>query len=90
MVEFTRHARRRMLERGAVESEVVHTIKTGAECPAALPKLCTEMVFRHGYEWEGRMYAHKQFRVIYTEEGSTTTVVTVITRYGEWDNESDV
>ena len=90
MIEFTRHARLKMEERGAVESEVIHTIQMGAECPADPPKLCKETVFRHGYEWDGRLYAHKQVRVIYAEEGSTTTVVTVITRYGEWNNESDV
>ena len=90
MIEFTRHARLKMQERGAVESEVILTIQMRDECPADPPKLCKEMVFRDGYEWERKLYNHKQVRVIYAEEGPTTTVVTVITRYGEWNNESDV
>ena len=90
MIEFTRHPRLRMQERGVVESEAVRTIQMGAECPADPPKLCNEMVFRRGYEWEGKLYSHKQVRVIYAEEGSKTTVVTVITRHGEWNDESDV
>ena len=79
-----------MLQRGTVESEVIDTIRLGTECPAYPPKLGREMVFRSGYEHEGTMYAHKQVRVFYAEQGSTIVVVTVITRYGEWDDESDV
>ena len=87
---FTSHARLRMRQRGTVESEVIDTINLGTECPAYPPKLGREMVFRSGYEFEGTVYAHKQVRVFYAEEGTTTVVVTVITRYGEWKDESDV
>ena len=85
MIEYTRHARIKMQRRGSVESEVVDTIRMGTECLARPPKLCKEMLFRDGYEYEGKSYPHKQVRVFYAEEGPTTTVVTVITRYGEWE-----
>lgn len=85
MIEYTDHARRKMRERGALDSEVVDAIHMGTEYPADPPKLGREMVFRNGYEYKGRCYPHKQVRVIYAVEGLTTTVVTVITRYGEWE-----
>ena len=85
MIEYTDHARRKMRERGAIESEVVDTILLGNYYPADPPKDGRELVFRDGYEFKGKSYPHKQLRVIYAEEGPKTTVVTVITRYGEWE-----
>ena len=73
-----------MVERGATESEVADTIQTGTEYPARLNRLGREKVFRDGYEYQGRSYPHKQVGVIYVEEGSVTTALTVITGYGEW------
>ena len=73
-----------MLDRGATESEVADTIHMGTERPARQPKLGREMVFRGGYEYEGRRYPHKLVRVFYVEEGPVTVVVPVITRYGDW------
>lgn len=76
-----------MLQRGTIESEVIDAIRLGTECPAYPPKLGREMVFRSGYEHEGTVYPHKQVLVFYAEQGPT---IVVLTRYGEWDDESDV
>ena len=82
---YTRHARLRMSQRGASESEVVDAMRTGAECPARPPRLCRETVFRDGYQHRGRHYPHKLVRVFYVEEGAAIIVLTVIIRYGEWE-----
>ena len=85
MINFSPHALLSMRKRGALRHEVIDTIRTGTEIPAHLSRLGREKVFRDGYEWEGRSYLHKQIRVIYVEEGPATEVVTVMARYGEWE-----
>ena len=79
-----------MTERGATEDEVLYTMNQGTPWSALPPKLGREQVFREGYVHRGREYPHKQVRVVYTEEARGTTVVTVIVRYGEWEDEDTV
>jgi hypothetical protein len=83
-IQFSNHARRNMIGRGATEEEVVDVIKTGAVSQGRQGRLLATKVFTRGYVWQGTDYPHKEVLVVQTQGEPVITVVTVNTRYGFW------
>lgn len=85
MIEYTRHARIQMAKRGVSADEVADTLAGGHEVDARPPRKGRRKLFTSGYVFEGRFYAHMELTVIYAEEGDLFVIVTVIARYGRWE-----
>jgi len=85
VLSYTSHARTKMTERGVREEEVVETVRAGALLRVRGNRIGRRRVFAVGYQWEGRDYLHKEVAVIYTEEGEQQVIVTVLARYGRWE-----
>ena len=83
---FGNRVERKMRERGVTEEEIRQTIQTGRITPAELGRTMATRVFTAGYHHEGTDYRHKEVQVIFVEEPWATVVVTVIARYGFWEN----
>jgi hypothetical protein len=54
------HARERLIERGAIESEVIATVESGERFPAIYGRTGFRRNFVFGKEWLGRTYSTKQ------------------------------
>lgn len=80
-IEFSRHAREQMAERGASEAEVIETIRNGERVPAKRGRQGYRKNFQYNRRWGGRTYAIKQVLAIVAEETDTLIVVTVYTFY---------
>jgi hypothetical protein len=74
------HARERMQERGATETEVFATLESGERFPARLGRVGFRRNFAFTSIWHGRLYASKQLEV-YAVEEDVWIVVTVIVKY---------
>ncbi len=74
-----------MFERGVNEEEVDEAIQEGILLTVRGNRRGRRKVFAVGYQWESRDYPHKEVTVIYTEEGEQQLVITVIARYGRWE-----
>ncbi len=85
MLLYTSHARSKMQERGVSEEEVIATVREGASATLEDNRLLRRKVFTMGYQRRGRSYSHKEVTVIYTEEGEHQVIVTVLARYGRWE-----
>jgi hypothetical protein len=72
------HARERMLERGANETEVSATIERGERFAAKHDRTGFRRNFAYGRERHGRRYAVKQLEVYAVNEKDRWVVVTVI------------
>lgn len=83
-VDYSNHARRNMITRGATEEEVVDVIRTGAVATGRQGRLIATKVLTRGYLWQGTNYPHKEVQVVHTQGQPTITIVTVKTRYGFW------
>ena len=83
-VDFSNHARRNMIARGATEEEAVDVIRTGAVATGRLGRLIATKVLTRGYLWQGTHYPHKEVQVVHTPGRLTITIITVRTRYGFW------
>ena len=70
-----------MIERGAIEAEVVETIRTGEEVPAKHGRRGYRGNFAYHDLWGGRAYAVKQVLAVIAEEPDALIVVTVYTFY---------
>lgn len=81
MIELHQHARERLLERGATESEVTATVETGESFPAKYGRTGFRLNFPFDGTWQGRRYATKQIEAYAVRERDDWVVVTVITRY---------
>jgi hypothetical protein len=76
-----------MEQRGVTESEVARTLAEGAVVPVRTGRQARVKVFADGYNREGGFFPHKEVWVAYKEEADDTIVVTVIVRYGRWEQE---
>ncbi|MBI3977552.1 MAG: DUF4258 domain-containing protein [Chloroflexi bacterium] len=77
------HARERLAERGASESEVLATVQTGERFPVRFGRTGFRRNFPLNAEWRGRRYATKQvevYAVDAVDEGGWL-IITVIVRY---------
>ena len=80
-IEFSRHAREQMAERGAEEEEVIETIRGGEEVPAKRGGTAYRKNLQYNRTWGGRLYAIKQVLAIVAQEEEKLVVVTVYTFY---------
>ena len=80
-IEFSHHARNKMLDRGASESEVETAIRTGNSEPATKGRLMFRKNFAFNRFWRGKRYAVKQVVPIVVEEADRLVVVSVFVYY---------
>jgi hypothetical protein len=80
-VEFSRHARQQMRERGAEQGEVVAAIREGQAEPARKNRTMYRKNFQFDEVWRGRRYRIKQVAPVVAEEPDRLVVVTVYTFY---------
>ena len=80
-IEFSPHAREKMLDRGASESEVEVAIRIGSTEPARRGRLMCRKNFAFDRQWRGKHYAVKQVAPVVAEEADRLVVVTVFVHY---------
>lgn len=80
-IELSSHAREKMLDRGASESEVQAAIRTGNPEPARKGRLMFRKNFAFNSQWRGKHYAVKQVVPVVAEEVGKLVVVTVYVYY---------
>jgi len=80
-IEFSPHAREKMLDRGASESEVQAAIRIGNSEPARKGRLMFRKNFAFNSKWRGKHYAVKQVAPVIAEEANRLVVVTVFVYY---------
>ncbi|MEI8207367.1 MAG: DUF4258 domain-containing protein [Kiritimatiellales bacterium] len=74
------HAKDRLAERGASESEVVATVLEGERFVAKYGRIGFRRNFSSDAEWHGRVYGTKQIEAFAVEEDGWL-VITVIVKY---------
>jgi len=80
-IAFSAHAREKMLDRGATESEVEITIRMGGCEPVRKGRWMFRKNFSYSRSWRGNHYAIKQVAPIVVEEDDRMVVVTVFVYY---------
>ena len=75
------HATERMSERGALEAEVIATVREGEQFQAKFGRTGFRRNFAFDGEWHGRRYATKQVEAFAVKEGGDWLVITVVARY---------
>jgi hypothetical protein len=70
-----------MSARGFTITEVEEAIRTTSWQPTELGRLDCRKDFLYGKEWNGKVYATKQVRPVFVEEGGEIVVITVYTYY---------
>ena len=80
-ITLSKHSKLQMDERGALEEEVIETIKTGEEVPAKKGRKAYRKNFQYNSYWSEKFYHIKQVMPVVIEESDTTTVITVYTFY---------
>jgi hypothetical protein len=80
-IRLTKHARGYLASRGFTEAEVEEAVRTCPWQPSELGRQECRKDFPFQTEWNGRHYATKQVRPIFTEEAGEIVIVTVYTYY---------
>lgn len=75
------HAKDRLAERGATETEIVTTVESGEQFPAKFGRTGFRRNFSFSGQWRGRRFATKQVEAYTVREGEDRLVITFITRY---------
>ena len=84
-VRISRHAQKRMASRGATEAEVIEAIRSMTWQPARHNKMQTRKIFKFNQRSpiNQKVYASKTVHVVFADEETTITVVTVLVYYGD-------
>jgi len=80
-VRLSGHAKKQLRSRGATVQEVVKAIRSEPWRPAELGKLECRKDFAYNALWNGKHYATKQVRPIFTDEPDEIVVVTAYVYY---------
>jgi hypothetical protein len=80
-VRSSGHAEKQLRSRGATMEEVVDAIRSEPWQPAELGKLECRNDFAYNALWNGKHYATKQVRPIFTDERDEIVVVTAYVYY---------
>jgi hypothetical protein len=80
-VELHPHARLRLPERGATESEVIAAVETGDPSPAKHGRTCFRRNFRSPHVSRGKTFDTKQLEVYAVFEDQRWLAITVIIKY---------
>ena len=83
--EYTLHAKRRQGKQAANPSEIALTVEEGTLIGVRDNKGSRRRVFRAGYTQDGKDYSDKELTVVYTFEKGLVVVITMVTRYGEFE-----
>jgi hypothetical protein len=75
------HAKERLAERGATESEVIATVTQGEQFPAKFGRTGFRRNFPYQKRWRGRFYTTKQILAFADQVADGWLVITVIVRY---------
>jgi hypothetical protein len=75
------HARERLAERGATETEVVATVSQGSSFAAKFGRTGFRRNFPFGEHWHGSYYANKRVVAYAVREGQDWLVITVVTKF---------
>ena len=75
------HARQRLAERGASESEIDKTVSSGESFPAKYDRTGFRKNFTFGKSWRDKVYSTKQVEVYAVKENEHWLVLTVIVKY---------
>lgn len=81
MVRFHQHAKERLIERGATESEITATVEQGEIFPAKYERTGFRRNFRFNDLWRDKHYATKQIEAYAVKEGEDWLVITFVVRY---------
>lgn len=81
MVKLHIHAKERLFERGATETEVITTVEKGESFPAKYDRRGFRRNFSFNGMRHGKYYATKQVEAYAVKENDCWLVITVITRY---------
>ncbi|MBA3675006.1 MAG: DUF4258 domain-containing protein [Chitinophagaceae bacterium] len=76
------HAKVRAEERGVSVDEILDILNSAIPTVARNNRSAKEKVYIYNKEWNGKVYTHKQVKVIYIVESSTIIVITVVVKYG--------
>ncbi|MBM3189278.1 MAG: DUF4258 domain-containing protein [Chloroflexi bacterium] len=76
-IEFSAHAREKMLDRGASEDEVRAAMRTGSAEPARKGRVFFRKNLAFNSHWRGKHYAVKQVAPVVAEEADRLVVITV-------------
>ena len=80
-IRFHSHAKERLEERCATESEIISAVRDGESFPAKFGRTGFRRNFSFGGQWRGRDYENKQVIVFAVREGEDWLVITVITKF---------
>jgi hypothetical protein len=80
-ITFHPHAKDRLAERGATETEVASTVEFGEQFPAKFGRTGFRRNFEVDAPWRGQQYASKQVEAYAVKEGDAWVVITVIVKY---------
>ncbi len=80
-IQLHPHAKARLLERGATESEVSATVEGGERFLAAFGRTGFRRSFSSEGLWQNRPHSHKRVEAFAVEEGDGWLVITVAARY---------
>jgi hypothetical protein len=80
-IRFHPHARERMNERGATETEIVETILHGERFSAKFGRCGFRRNFTDSFEWRGHTYDTKQIETYAVQDGDIWLVLTVLVKY---------
>ncbi|MBI2841881.1 MAG: DUF4258 domain-containing protein [Armatimonadetes bacterium] len=85
IIQIDPHTLERAEERGTSEREIREVVQAGSDIPAKRGRRARAKVYEFNNNWAGRYYEQRRVEVIYVEEGSRITTVTVYVFYGKWE-----
>lgn len=80
-IEFSRHVRDQLVDRGTSEEEIKLAIREGEEVPAKKGRKAYRKNFPFESYWKGKYYSTKQVIPIVKEEAGRIVVITVYVYY---------
>ncbi len=80
-IKFHPHALQRMIERGAIEEEVLQTVNEGEKFPVKFGRVGFRRNFVFNNTWRNKRYPMKQVEVYGVEESGELLVITVLVKY---------
>ena len=80
-IRLSKHALGYSVSRGFTVAEVEEAIRTCVWGAAKLGRLDCRKDFSFGQNWNGKIYATRQVRLVFVDEAEETVVITVYTYY---------
>lgn len=75
------HAKTRMEERGATETEVISAVESGEMFPVKFGRTGFRRNFPYNAQWRGKLYAMKQIEAFAVREDEDWLVITVVVKF---------